>query len=213
MLKIDLHTHSVYSPDGGITAEQYKRAITDRILDYIAITDHNGVDFALDLQKELKDKIIVGQEVLTKAGEIIGLFLTEKIKSKQTPIETIRAIKDQGGIVYIPHPLEKIRHGLQIDQLDNMVDHIDVVEIGNGRTLLQEKYEQIAVWANLNNLIVAASSDAHGFAGLGKTYTLIDEAPSRENFLKVLSAGSLIVKRPSIRALLYPKYNRIINRY
>jgi predicted metal-dependent phosphoesterase TrpH len=213
MLKLDLHTHSKSSPDGGITAQQYKKLIADRVLDYVAITDHNGIDFAIKLQGELKEKVIVGQEILTQAGEVIGLFLKEKVEPKQSIMDTIKDIKSQGGLVYIPHPLERYRHGVQIDELDEIIDYIDIVEVGNGRTLLQEKYEQIAVWANLNKLTVAASSDAHGLAGIGKTYTLVDKAPTRDNFLSVLSTGTLIVKRPSLRALLYPKYNRIIKRY
>jgi predicted metal-dependent phosphoesterase TrpH len=74
MYKIDLHTHSSASSDGGITADQYSKIISQNILDYVAITDHNKVSFAMKLSEELGDKIIVGEEIMTSEGEIIGLF-------------------------------------------------------------------------------------------------------------------------------------------
>src|SRR5580658_33632 len=104
MLKIDLHTHSVASPDGGIMADKYRECLELGKLDYIAITDHNSIDFALNLRTEFERKIIVGEEILTSEGEIIGLFLSELVPPNLSPIETIELIKRQGGLVYVPHP-------------------------------------------------------------------------------------------------------------
>ncbi len=83
--------------------------------------------------------------------------------------------------------LENTRKGLQINVLEEIVDYIDIVEIGNGRALLQSKYSQVLVWTNLNNLIGVASSDAHGKYGFGRTYTSIHDAPSRNNILSELA--------------------------
>jgi hypothetical protein len=213
MYKIDLHTHSTASPDGGISHDHYKKALLSGVVDCVAITDHGTVDFALKLKAELKEMIIVGQEIMTSYGEIIGLFLKSTIPSNLTPMDTIRLIKEQGGLVYIPHPLKNLRHGLQINILEELIDYIDIVEIGNGRSVFQNRYSQIMVWANLNHIAVAASSDAHGSPSLGHTYTSLSEIPTREDLLKLLSKGIPIVKRPSIRALLYPKFNWIMKRY
>ena len=212
MFKIDLHTHSKASPDGGINARQYEDALSTGLLDCIAITDHNRIDFAQEQSKRLGDKIIIGEEIMTSGGEIIGLFLKEKIPANLTPIDTIKLIKDQQGLVYIPHPLETFRHGLQINVLEEIIGLIDIVEVGNGRALNQSKYSQILVWSNLNHIIGAASSDAHGILGLGNTYTSVSEIPNRLNIKELLNKGTPIIKRPSLRALLYPKLNRLNKR-
>lgn len=209
MYKIDLHTHSVASPDGGITAVQYARAISNNLLDVIAVTDHNHIDFAVGLQNQLGDKIIVGEEIMTTGGEIVGLYLTERIKPGLSPLETIRLIKEQGGLVYIPHPFENIRKGLHPGTLEELVDYIDIVEVCNGRAFLQNRHSQTVIWAKLNHVIGAASSDAHGLKGLGKTYTRVKKLPSPGDLVEVIAGGTPVTERPGVRSLLYPKYHRI----
>lgn len=209
MYKVDLHTHSVASPDGGITADQYKRAIGSKLLDVIAVTDHNRIDFAQELQQTLGGAIIVGEEIMTTAGEIIGLFLDKLIKPGLTPQETIRKIKEQHGVVYIPHPFETVRKGIHPTVLDELVDYVDVIEVCNGRAFFQNKSEQAVVWTRVNSKIGAASSDAHGYQGLGSTYTSVDQMPSKESLISLLDNGIPMTGRPSVRALLYPKLNRL----
>ncbi len=209
MLKVDLHTHSVASPDGGITAKQYERALHSRTLDYIAITDHNRIDFALELQKTLGERIIVGEEIMSAAGEIIGLFLKKPIDPDLTPLETMQQIKAQGGIVYIPHPFETVRKGLSEGMMNELAAHVDCVEIGNGRALLQNRSQQASRWIQINGKVGGAGSDAHGSGGLGKTYTLIRKPPARGTLVQQLQQSAISSNRPGIRALLYPKYHRI----
>jgi predicted metal-dependent phosphoesterase TrpH len=207
--KIDLHTHSIDSPDGGITKEQYLKALNYGDLDYIAITDHNSIEFALDIQKEVGDKIIVGEEIMTNAGEIIGLYLTENIEPGLSPEQTIDRIKSQNGIIYIPHPFETIRKGLHPNVLEEIVNKVDIIEIYNGRAFAQNKSQQTAVWAKINKKPGAASSDAHGFIGLGATYTHISDKPNRDNIVSLISSSVPNAERPKIRSLLYPKYNKM----
>lgn len=95
MPKIDLHTHSIASKDGAITADDYERMLETGLLDYIAVTDHNRIDFAAELHAKLGEKIIVGEEIKTTEGEIIGLYLTEAIPALLTPEETVQRIKEQ----------------------------------------------------------------------------------------------------------------------
>lgn len=207
MYKIDLHTHSIMSPDGGIAADQYASALNKNILDVIAITDHNSLDFAISLQKRLGDRIIVGEEIMTSGGEISGLYLKKTIRPGLSPLETVQNIKDQGGLVYIPHPFESVRHGLGPEIMEELIDYIDIVEVCNGRAFLQNRSTQAAIWAKLNRVIGAASSDAHGMRGLGKTYTRVPDLPLQDNLLKILSHGIPVTDRPGVRSLLYPKYH------
>lgn len=209
MYKIDLHTHSVASPDGGITAEQYAHALSKGLLDIIAVTDHNQIDFAVGLQKQLGDKIIVGEEIMTTMGEIVGLYLSERVVPGLSPQETIRQIKEQNGLVYIPHPFESVRRGLHPAILEELVDHLDIIEVCNGRAWVQNRGAQAVIWAKLNHVVGAASSDAHGPRGLGRTYTRVKTLPGREDLPSALLHGVPETERPSVRSLLYPKYHRL----
>ncbi len=213
MFKVDLHTHSVASPDGGISAREYKDALDTDILDAIAVTDHNSVDFALALHESLGDRIIVGEEIMTTHGEIVGLFLTKLVPAGLSPLDTIRAIKDQNGLVYIPHPFETIRKGIDPQTLDEISDYIDIIEVCNGRAFTQNRSSQAVVWARLNTKEGAASSDAHGFKGLGKTYSDLPDLPTRDNLLGLLDHSILRTAHPTIKSLLYPKYHRLKKRF
>lgn len=209
MYKVDLHTHSTASPDGGISIDQYQNAIDKNLLDAIAVTDHNQIDFALRLKRLLGEHIIVGEEIMTSEGEIIGLFLDSAIQPGLIPQETIRQIKDQKGLVYIPHPFETVRHGLHPKIIDELIDQIDIIEIYNGRAFAQNRSTQAVIWAKLNHVIGVASSDAHGYLGLGKTYTNVSQMPDQANIKKILASGTPIVSNPSLRELLYPSYHRL----
>lgn len=210
--KIDLHTHSITSHDGGLGVAHYKKALDDGLLDYIAITDHNRIDYALLMQQELGERIIVGEEIMTQKGEIIGLYLKEPIRPELSLAETVARIKEQDGLVYIPHPFETVRKGLHPADLEDIEELVDIIEVCNGRVFAQNRSAQAVVWAKLNHTAGAASSDAHGFRGLGKTYTRVSQPPTRENLVKLVKIGTSITDRPGLRALLYPKYHRLRKR-
>ena len=208
MIKIDLHTHSVGSPDGGITLEEYSRLLDDKVLDMIAVTDHDSIEQALVIQSKLGPRIIIGEEITSLEGEIIGLFLNQKIEPGLSAIKTVQAIKSQGGLVYIPHPFETVRKGITQSVIDSISDEIDIVEVYNGRAVFQNKGPQALTWARLHNKIGAASSDAHGLKGIGTTYSSVESVPTKESFLEVLKTVRLTTKRPPLLSLFYPKYNR-----
>ncbi len=212
MIKVDFHTHSMASPDGGITADQYQQILADGLLDCIAITDHNRIDLAVRLQAELGDKIIVGEEIDTQRGEIVGLFLREPVPGGLDLPEAIAAIKAQGGLVYVPHPFETVRKGIQKHDLDGLLDQIDIVEVYNGRAVAQNKGPEATVWARLNQLPGVASSDAHGLKGIGTAFTMIESLPTVDNLVAQLGKAKLTMERPPIHSLLYPKWHRLRTR-
>jgi len=210
MIKIDLHTHSIVSPDGGITAEQYRQALDIKKLDVIAITDHNRIDFALKMHTELgPEKIIVGEEINTNQGEIIGLFLNELVEPNQEINVTIEKIKSQGGLVYIPHPFETVRSGITRETLDQIKDDVDMIEGANGRAYFQNFGPDAHTWARLNNVASFASSDAHRAKALGKTYTELSELPTPSNLCELTKTARKFYNRPSLADILAPKLNRL----
>ncbi len=213
MYRVDLHTHSEASRDGGITPDQYAETLQNEVLDVIAITDHNRIDFARGMQKALgADRIIVGEEITTLQGEIIGLYLTEKVEPGMSAQDTIDAIKAQNGIVYIPHPFEKVRQGISVELLEALKQDVDIVEGYNGRAMTQRLGLQAIAFVKKYGIAVAASSDAHGVAGLGRTYTRLKSKPNRNNITEQLLGFNLVYRRPPLYTFLLPKLNLIRNK-
>jgi predicted metal-dependent phosphoesterase TrpH len=211
--KIDLHSHSIISPDGGITATQYEAILEKGTLDAIAITDHNQTRFAKELHKTLGDRIIVGEEIKTKQGEMVGLYLTKTIPSGLSAKETAKKIHEQGGLVLIPHPFETLRKGIQKADLEKIHDDIDIIEVFNGRGRWRGKAHDATSFAKEYTIAGCANSDAHGYPGLGVTYSVISAKPERMTLRKLLEQGSLTQTYAPIWTFLYPAYHRVKNRF
>jgi hypothetical protein len=188
--KIDLHTHSILSYDGGISKQEYIDAINANTLDYIAITDHNKIAFAQELAKEFPKNIIIGEEIMTNDGEIIGLFIKDLIPKHLSVSKTIELIREQNGIVYIPHPFDLMRAGLGLDLLKKYLKQIDIIETFNARTKFSTFDKKAKEFALKNNLIASSSTDAHIYLTLGRAYNIVDgegeaseKSASKEIFL------------------------------
>lgn len=214
MIKIDLHTHSTHSPDGGISAKHYKHILESGKLDCIAVTDHDDIAFAEKLQKRLGDKIIIGEEVTTTEGEIIGLFLKSKIDPHQSARKTAEAIKKQGGLVYVPHPFETARKGLDATALASIAELVDIIETYNARSLQGRRRPRAIAWAEERGIAMAASSDAHGGSALGRTFSLIAKIPDAKTLIDLLQhqSSDYSRKRVPLRGYLHPKLNRVKKR-
>lgn len=210
--KIDLHSHSIISHDGGITAADYERILDAGKLDFIAVTDHNETRFARMLHNKLGERIIVGEEIGTKQGEVIGLFLKETIPGKLSLAETIGQIKLQGGLVCIPHPFETFRKGVQSASLQEVKEDVDIVEIFNGRGKFRGKPHLASAFAIENNIAKVASSDAHGVAGLGITFSWIEKKPTQKNLVTLLANPTLETKYAPFYTFLFPTLNRFRNK-
>lgn len=210
--RVDLHTHSTASPDGSLTEKDYRTMLEAGLLDYIAVTDHNTTDFARHLHDTLGERIIIGEEIRTTHGEIIGLYLKETIPKLMSPKATIDAIRQQGGLVCIPHPFENVRRGMQVTELDKIAEHVDMIEVHNGRAVFQNKSKQAYAWAARHGCRGVASSDCHAPSGWGKTYTLVSQAPNLGNLLQLLETAEYVIGFPGVKAVLYPKFNKLSGR-
>lgn len=208
MHKIDLHTHSEASADGGLTLLQYEQKIHNGSLQQIAITDHNRIDFAVQAHKKLGDVIIVGEEIMTTEGEVIGLFLRKLIEPYKSLQETVLAIKNQGGIVYIPHPFETMRSGVSEESLEKITDQVDIIEVYNGRAMQRTAQAKALAWAKAQEVAAAASSDAHGGSGWGRTYTSCEYNCTSDTIVDELSRGQLMCKDVGMIGRLYPTLHR-----
>lgn len=209
MYKVDLHTHSRASPDGGLRLSDYRRMLDSGRLAAVAITDHNTTEFAQTAQAELgQEVIIIGEEIMTMAGEIIGLYLKKTVPAGMTLGETVAAIRAQNGLVYVPHPFETLRHGLAKSDLDGITGKVDIVEIHNGRAVFQNRAQAAAAWVDKNHTAGSASSDAHGRIGWGRTGSLLPALPTRDTLLALLDEATYDYRTVQL-GVMHPKLNRI----
>lgn len=205
---LDLHTHSIVSYDGGIEASQYEKILNKNFV--VAVTDHNEVSFAKSLHEKLGSKIIVGEEILTRDGEIIGLFLGKKIEKNLSVEEAIEQIRSQSGLVYIPHPLEKSRRGLSVSVLEKIANSIDIIEVFNGRLREPWLLKKAEMFALKYKIAQVSSSDAHGIRGVGNSFSIVNQLPTRDNLLDLLQNASLVKHRAPFVSFLDPTRNRLL---
>lgn len=189
-VRVDLHTHTYFSPDSGARLEDIIAAVARRKLGAIAVTDHNLIDGALRLREIAPFPVIVGEEIMTTDGEIIGLFLEEHIPKLLSPEETVERIKAQGGLVYVPHPFDRVRGShLRRETLERLVDRIDIIEVINSRVTLPADNRQADLFAKEHRLCRGAGSDAHLPAELGQAWVELAPFAGAAEFLAHLRAG------------------------
>ena len=160
-MRIDLHCHTEASHDCRTPLTQIPGRCLERHLDVLAVTDHNQIWGALKLQKIAAEqtnlKVIVGEEVSTREGELIGLFLQENIPAGLTPEQTVAAIRDQGGLVLLPHGFDPLKaHRLRPAALERIADQIDIVEVFNARISRPSWNRAASTWAGQQHRAVSA---------------------------------------------------------
>jgi predicted metal-dependent phosphoesterase TrpH len=179
-----------------MTLEQIIRKCLDRGINCIALTDHGKADGALRLQQMAPFTVIVGQEVLTPDGEIMGLFLKETIPNGLSPSETAARIKEQGGLVGVPHPFDSLR-GLKRESLESLLPQMDFIEVFNSRSFFKSNNNHAKRLVRQYGLLATAGSDAHTPGEIGKAYVEMSEFASKEDFGKSLAQGKIVGRRSS----------------
>ncbi|HEY8744359.1 MAG TPA: PHP domain-containing protein [Chloroflexota bacterium] len=195
-MKLDMHGHTYWSKDSQLALADLEQAIQRAGLDAVCITDHNEIGGALELAARGKVRVIPGEEVYTTEGEVIGLFLTEKIPARLSPQETITAIHEQGGIVYIPHPLDRFRGSrLQPAALAAVLDQVDVFEVFNARNLLTGDNTRALQLARTRGLRQGAGSDSHTAHEVGHAYVELPDFQTAAELLRALESAAVHGRR------------------
>jgi len=184
----------MWSGDSTTTPDEFAGAVDASGLDVVCITDHNSIDGAVELQDQLACRVIVGEELRTAAGEIIGLFLTERVPMGISHIDAAKTIRDQGGVVYIPHPFDPMRRNLNEAALYELAeaDLIDAVEVFNAKTSLASLNRRAAEFAAEFGIVAGAGSDGHVPDALGAAYVEIADFNTPMEFLAALAAGNVV---------------------
>jgi hypothetical protein len=202
LIDVDLHMHTDHSYDCATPVEVLLNEARAKGLGAIAVTEHNEISGALEAAAKAKGiKVIVGEEVKTASqGEVIGLFIKEKIPRGMTLQETIAEIKRQGGLVYVPHPFDRMHSVPDYKHLLDVLDDIDLIEVFNPRVAISEFNEEAVRFAAKYRMIAGAGSDAHVPQGLGSVRIRMHDFDGPEQFLESLRTAD-IIRNPA--SLLY----------
>jgi len=215
MLKVDLHLHTHFSPDCDTPPQRLVARCLEVGLNCIAVTDHNTIRGALETRRIAPFRVIVGQEVKTSQGEIIGLFLQEEIPPGLDPLETVERIKAQGGLVVLPHPCDPFRASvIQQGALEEVLPLADIIEVFNARNTLEAADRRARQLAEEYGLVMSAVSDAHTLQEVGHTYVEMppfDGTP--QAFKEALAQGRLVTRRTTPLIHVRTLYTKLKRRY
>jgi predicted metal-dependent phosphoesterase TrpH/glycosyltransferase involved in cell wall biosynthesis len=203
LIDVDLHMHTDHSNDCVTPVEVLLATARERGLGAIAVTDHNEISGALEAREKAAEfgvKVIVGEEVKTKdQGEVIGLFIEEKIPRGMSLGETIAEIRRQGGIVYVPHPFDRLHSVPDYEHLLAVVDQVDAIEIFNPRIAIPAWNEEAVRFAAKYRIPGGAGSDAHVAQGLGAVRIRMRDFDGPQEFLQSLRDADIIGRPSSLR--------------
>jgi predicted metal-dependent phosphoesterase TrpH len=204
LIDVDLHMHTDHSHDCATPVEVLLATAREQGLGAIAVTDHNEISGALEARAQAEEagvKVIVGEEVKTAGqGEVIGLFLEQKIARGLSLEETVAEIKRQGGLVYVPHPFDRMHAVPDYEHVLKILDDVDAIEIYNPRVAIGAFNEEAQRFAAKYRIIAGAGSDSHVAQGLGSVRIRMHDFDGPQEFLQSLADAS-IATRPS--SLLY----------
>ena len=185
-----MHCHTRLSKDSLNDPRKLVEAAAEHGMDALCVTDHNGLANALALSKlaDLPIRVIPSEEVKTSEGEIIGYFLSELVPKGLSPEETVKRIKDQGGLVAVPHPFDSMRVGsrLQTPTLDRLVEKglVDILEVFNARAAKAADNEKALEYAREHWLAMSGGSDAHTLIEVGRAYAEVPPFIDRRGVLE-----------------------------
>ena len=196
MLRVDLHLHSHFSHDGESSLQQLIDRAHECGLDRLALTDHNTVEGALQFARIAPDLAIVGEEAKTREGEVIGLFITDRLPPYVRPEEVMDLIHSMGGLVYVPHPLDPYRSHFRAERIVVLADRIDIIETYNP-WCDSAANRAAAALANDLGKVTATGSDAHSAEELGRSWMEMDDYEGASDFLEMLRTARHVVTAAS----------------
>jgi len=212
---IDLHCHTSASFDCLARPVHVVKAAAARGLTHLIVTDHDRIEGALAARELAPDSltVIVGEEIRTRDGDLIGAFLQRVVPPGMSAVETVAAIREQGGLVGAPHPFDRMRGSVLTDAgMSGLAPLVDWIEVHNAR-LVGGGNERAAAFARGRGLAGVAVSDAHSILEVGVAYTALDGDPSTPAGLLAALAGAEIVPgRASYAVRLWTPIAKAVNR-
>jgi hypothetical protein len=206
-MRIDLHCHTFFSEDGTSSIESIIKQGKKQKIDGVAITDHESTDAweeAIFWGKKCSFEFVLGEEIKSSQGDVLGLFMKEKIDGEgKSPRWIMEEIKKQGGLVFVPHPFHEFE-GFN-DSLEQYLSLIDGIEIFNGRRPFRKGDILAEEFADKYNLIKIGGSDSHYYKTIGNTYTECKANSIQEFRSELLKKKTNVVgKKAPLKYFIFP---------
>jgi predicted metal-dependent phosphoesterase TrpH len=202
LIDVDLHMHTDHSGDCATPVEVLLATAYEEGLGAIAVTDHNEVSGAFEASAQSAAagvKVIVAEEIKTASqGEVIGLFLKEKIPRGLTLAETVAEIKRQGGLVYVPHPFDRKHSVPDYEHLLGILPDIDAIEVFNPRVAIPAFNDEAARFAAKYRIVAGAGSDSHVAQGLGSVRIRMHDFDGPAEFMQSLRDADILTRPSSL---------------
>ena len=196
MLRVDLHLHSHYSHDGRSSLEELIDRAAECHLDRLALTDHNTIEGALVLARTAPELAIVGEEIKTREGEVIGLFINARVAPYLAAEEAMDLIHGMGGLTYVPHPLDRNRANFSPHRIVALASRIDIIETYNP-WCDPSANSAAARLADELGKVTATGSDSHSALELGRSWMEMDEYSGADDFLEKVRFARHVVTASS----------------
>jgi predicted metal-dependent phosphoesterase TrpH len=194
LIRVDCHLHTALSGDAVTTIDELAERVEQEGLDVVCITDHNVTAAAVAAaERGIGARVIVSEEIRTTKGDVIGLFLTERVPYVLPLPEAVALVRSQGGLVYLPHPFDPGRSTLDpAISAQLCADGLaDVVEVFNAKIEDQEHNRRAARLAERYDLPGGAGSDAHDPEGIGAAYLEMPDFDGPADFLAALRQATV----------------------
>ncbi len=207
LVRVELHVHTRVSKDSLIRLDDLLKHCQKTGVDRVAITDHNRIEGALEGSKIAPEQVIVGEEIETTHGELIGYFMTEWVPPGFEPMEAIQRLRQQGAVISVPHPFDTIRSQHWSTQaLMSILPHIDAIETFNARCMTASPNLHAAAFAREHGCLETVGSDAHSLYEVGRAILMMDDFTDAESFKKALINAHQKNKRSPAFVHLFSRY-------
>jgi predicted metal-dependent phosphoesterase TrpH len=194
-LRVELHCHTIVSHDSLMTPKKLLARCNQIGIDKVAITDHNAINAALACAGVHPERVIVGEEIQTNEGEILGYYMSEWVPPDLSPMETIHLLREQGAVISIPHPFDLYRGShWKAGTLAAIAPFVDAIETFNARCLSQEPNQQAVAFAEAQNLLATVGSDAHCRWELGRATLRLPNFNDANSFKAALVSAQPVTK-------------------
>lgn len=199
-MRVALHVHTNYSACSESPVEEIAEYCRRHDIGAIAITDHNSIDGALQLREVAPGlQVIIGEEISTRQGEVVGLFLKDEILADLDLRPTCEQIKAQGGLVYVPHPFDKFKtHRVRSRHLEAILDLVDIIEVFNGKISLGIYNARALAYAARVNKVGAVGSDSHYVTSIDSAINVMDPFTGPEDFCEKLARAEFETRSGSL---------------
>ncbi len=186
LIRVELHLHTNASKDSLIKPHKLIERCKRLGIDRVAITDHNTIEGALKAKEIDPERVIIGEEVLTTQGELLGYFVKELVPAYLEPMDAIERLRKQGAIISIAHPFDVRGSRWTLEELIAIAPHIDAVEAFNARCTTDQLNWQAAQFADQHGLLKTVGSDAHSLMEVGRANLIMPPFDDQAGFLESL---------------------------